>query len=251
MPGRAQHARNGVSETEMSVQGGRRLAGRRRALPTGRAVVGGLLVAAAAVAVAAAALTGTNQGDTGRFVVAVHSLQAGALVEPGDLTTVVVRVPRAASAEMYGSAASLSGRTLAVPVVRGELLQASMLVPAGQAPALRPVTVAADPAALTGLYAGEPVDVLQTTGSDSSTAVTLVLRGAILLALSKPGSNPLSGPASATVTLGVSSLDEVESVVAAAHAGALTIVAASPTDGVGPGSGSASSGSAGSGGTGQ
>lgn len=238
----------------MSVNGGKRLAGRRRALPTGRAVVGGLLVAAAAVAVAAAALAGGNQRDTGTFVVAAHSLQAGALIEPGDLATVSVRVPRAESAAMYASTAALAGRTVAVPIARGELLQTSMLVAAGQASRLRPVTVAVDPATLTGLYTGEPVDVLQTTGADTSTAVTVVIRGAVLFAVSRPGSSAFSAPASATVTLGVGSLDEVESVVGAAHAGTLTIVAATPQDGVGPGpaAGTASGTGSGSGsGTGQ
>lgn len=213
------------------------MGGRRRILPTGRAVVGGLLIAAAAVAVAAAALSGAKQGGEGGFVVAVHPLQAGTLIEPDDLTTVTVRVPRAAGKSMFGSPAALAGRTLAVPVVGGELLQSSMLVPAGQSPPMRPVTIAADPATLAGLYAGEPVDVLQTTGADTSTAVTVVLRGAVLFGVSRPNSSLLSGPSAATVTLGVGSLGEVESVVAAAHAGTLTIVAASPQDGVGPGPG--------------
>lgn len=232
---RTGHARNGASQPEMSVNGGRRLAGRRRAIPSGRAVLGGLLIAGAAVAVAGAALAGNNQRGTGTFVVAAHPLQAGALIEPGDLATVSVRVPRAESAEMYESTASLSGRTVAVPVARGELLQTSMLVPAGQASSLRPVTVGVDPASLAGLYPGEPVDVLQTTGADTSSAVTVVIRGAILFSISRPDSGAFSGPASATVTLGVGSLDEVESVVGAAHAGTLTIVAATPQDGVGPG----------------
>ena len=213
------------------------MAGRRRSLPNGKAVVGGLLVAAAAVVVFAAAVRGTDQGNPGSFVVAAHSLQAGSLLEPGDLATVTVRVPRSAAAQMFRSASSLDGRTVAVPLVSGELLEPSMLVPAGQVQPLRPVTVAVDPATLEGLYTGEPVDVLQTTGSDTSTAVTVVLRGATLFEASKPGSSLLTGPASATVTLGVSSLQEVESVIAAAHAGTLTIVVASPDDGVGPGPG--------------
>lgn len=200
-------------------------------------MVGGLLVAAAAVVVFTAALRGTDQGSPGSYVIAAHSLQAGSLLEPGDLTTVRVHVPRSAAAQMFRSAATLNGRTLAVPLVSGELLEPSMLVPTGQAQPLRPVTVAVDAATLNGLYTGEPVDVLQTTGTETSTAVTIVLRGATLFGASKPGSSLISGSPSATVTLGVTSLQEVESVVAAAHAGTLTIVAASPDDGVGPGPG--------------
>ena len=40
------------------------------------------------------------------------------------------------------------------------------------------------------------------------------------------------------MTLGVSSLSEVEAVVQAAQAGTVTLVAAEPSDGVGPGPGS-------------
>jgi Flp pilus assembly protein CpaB len=242
-----ERVRNGSAQWDHPPQG-RKLGGRRRALPTGRAVVGGLLVAAAAVAVFAAALKGTNQGNAGTYVVAAHSLQAGSVIEPGDLSTVTVHVPRSAAAQMYGSSSGLEGRTLAVPMVRGELLEPSMLVPAGGTQPLRPVTVAVDPAALTGLYTGEPVDVLQTSAGDTSGSVTVVLRGAILFAVSKPGSSILAGPTSASVTLGVSSLQEVESVVAAAHAGTLTIVAASPGDGGGPGPGAAGGSGAGAGG---
>ena len=232
--------RNGL--TQLDLPSGRKVGGRRRGLPNGRAVVGGLLVAVAAVLVFTVAMKGTDQGNTGSFVVAAHPLQAGSLLVPGDLATVRVSVPQSAASHMFRSASALNGRTLAVALVSGELFEPSMLVPAGQAQPLRPVTVGVDPATLTGLYAGEPVDVLQTTGGDTSTSVTVVLRGATLFDVSKPGSNLLSGPTSATVTLGVISLDEVESVVAAAHAGALTIVAASPDDGVGPGPGATPAG---------
>ena len=208
-------------------------------------MLGGLLVAAAAVVVFTAALRGTDQGSAGSYVVAAHSLQAGSLLESGDLATVTVHVPRSAAAQMFRSTSAVDGRTLAVPLVSGELLEPSMLVPAGQAQPLRPVTVAVDAATLTGLYTGEPVDVLQTTGTETSTAVTIVLRGATLFDASKPGSSLITGSPSATVTLGVGSLEEVESVVAAAHAGTLTIVAAAPDDGVGPGPGAVPSGAGG------
>jgi hypothetical protein len=50
------------------------------------------------------------------------------------------------------------------------------------------------------------------------------------------------------VTIGVASLDEVESVIAASRSGTLTLVAAEPSDGVGPGPG-ASGGAANTGGS--
>ena len=238
-PERAHQVHNGISGPNSPDPAAvrRRLPGRRRALPSGRAVVGGLLIALAAVAVFAAALRGTNQDNNASFVVAARTLQAGSVIEPADLTTTSMRLPRDVSAGAYTSVAALAGRTLAVGMARGQLLETPMLVPAGGTQAVRPVTVPVDASALGGLYAGEPVDVLQTGGADASATVTVVLRGATLLALSRPGSNLFSGPSTASVTLGVSSLQEVEAVVAAAHAGSLTIVAAAPEDGVGPGAG--------------
>ena len=236
---RAHHGHNGIStfNSPEPAAGGRRLPGRRRALPSGRAVVGGLLIALAAVAVFAAALRGTNQDNQASFVVAARSLQAGSVIEPADLTTTSMRLPGSVSAGAYTSIAALEGRTLAVGIARGQLIEAPMLVAAGGARPVRPVTLPVDASALGGLYAGEPVDVLQTGGGDASATVTVVLRGATLLALSRPGSNLFSGPSTASVTLGVSTLQEVEAVVAAAHSGSLTIVAAAPEDGMGPGAG--------------
>lgn len=239
---RAHQVHNGISafNSPGPERTGKRLPGRRRALPSGRAVAGGLLIALAAVAVFAAALQGTKQDNTGSFVIASQSLQAGSVVEPADLTTISMRVPRSVSAGAYTSIAALVGRTLAIGIPRGQLIESSMLVPTGEAQVARPVTVPVDASALGGLYSGEPVDVLQTGGTDPSATVTVVVRGATLLALSRPGSNLFSGPSTASVTLGVSSLQEVEAVVAAAHSGSLTIVAAAPEDGVGPGAGDSS-----------
>ena len=238
---RAYQGHNGISgfNSPEPAEARRRVLGRRRALPNGRTVVGGLLIALAAVAVFAAALRGTNQGNNASFVVAARSLQAGSVIEPADLTTTSMRLPRSVSAGAYTSVAALAGRTLAVGIARGQLIETPMLVPAGGAQAVRPVTVPADASALGGLYAGEPVDVLQTGGADATATVTVVLRGATLLALSRPAANLFSGPSTASVTLGVSTLQEVEAVVAAAHSGSLTIVAAAPEDGVGPGAGDA------------
>jgi Flp pilus assembly protein CpaB len=212
-------------------------------LPGGRAVVGGFLVAVAAVLVFSATLAGSsNPGHP--WVVATQPLRAGTVLGPGDLTTQTMRLPGGTAALSYRQAEALIGQALAVAVQPGELLQRSMLAPATTSTTLRPVSVAVDPVSLGGLTPGTPVDVLATTGSASNASgpagsgasVSVVVRGAVLLDVSHPSSSSLVAPADTSdVTIGVTTLGEVEAVVSAAHTGTITLVAAERSDGVGPG----------------
>lgn len=199
-------------------------------------MLGGFLVAVAAVVVFAAALSGT--GGKRHWVVAARDLPAGTTIGPGDLSTQSVGLSSGTRPHAFGQTAALIGRTLAVPVAPGELVEDSMLIPANQAPSTRPVSIAVDPTGLDGLEPGQPVDVLETTGSGGSTTVAIVARGATLLSVAHSTSSLLAGPSTGEVTLGVSDLAEVEALVQAAHAGTITLVAAARSDGVGAGAGS-------------
>ncbi len=222
-------------------------------------------MAVAAIVVFAAALA-SGGGSGQQFVVATRTLPSGAVIGPGDVGTAKIALPAGSRSTAFRQPDVLVGRAVAVTVQPGELLQSSMLVPVRAQPATRPVSIAVDPASLAGLEAGQSVDVLATggtsgaasggtgsatggtggaasvgsgTGGSGSSAVSVVARGATLISIDRSSSNLLSGPSSALVTLGVSSLGEVEAVVQAAQAGSVTLVAAEPSDGVGPGPGSA------------
>ncbi len=200
-------------------------------------------MAVAAVIVFAASLTGTSHPGQ-HWVVATRSLAPGSVLEPGDLTTSTMRLSPATAALAYRQAASVEGRALAVGLRAGELLQDSMLVPSSQKPVLRPVSLAVDPVSLEGLYPGQPVDVLMTQGTGNAAGVTVVVRNATLFDVVTSSSNVLAPGTSGQVSLGVSTLSEVEDVVAAAHTGTVTLVAAERSDGAGPGpDGSAPAGS--------
>ncbi len=212
---------------------------RRRALPTGRAVVGGFLIAVAALIVFGVALA-NREGDTAQYAVAGRVLAPGTVISAGDLTTSGAKLPAAARSSAFRQGASLIGRTVAVEVTPGELIESSMLAPTGSPAGIRPVSVAVDPDSLGSLTVGDVVDVLATTTVDDSTQVTVVMRGASLIDVSQSSPSLESGgTAGALVTLGVSSLSEAEAVVAASHGGTITLVLAEPSDGVGPGPGSA------------
>ncbi|HEX4864974.1 MAG TPA: SAF domain-containing protein [Acidimicrobiales bacterium] len=237
--GAPDHFRGSLDQREPpgSTRSSRRLVGRRRALPSGRPLFGGFLVAGAALIVFAAVLAGAGGGSTRHFVVASRSLQAGSVLEPGDLSTTSMRLPSGAAASAFGDPDRVVGRTLAVSISQGELVETSMLT-ANLAPDVRPVTIPVDPAGLASLIAGQPVDVLEASGTSGSASISVIVRGATLLSVSRGGSGFLSNPSSGVATIGVASLDEVEAVVGASRSGTLTLVAAEPSDGVGPGPGS-------------
>lgn len=202
-------------------------------LPTGRTVFGGFLVAAAAVIVFAVAISDASRHGQ-PVVVAARALPAGTVIGPGDTDTESITLPSGARAVSFRQAAVVVGRTLAVAAAPGELIQASMLEPPNGV-TFRPVSVPVDPDSLAALASGTTVDVLATP-STSTGPVTVVLRGAKLLAVSRGGSSLLPGSTSpAVATLGVTDLPEAEAVVQAAHTGTITLVQAEPTDGAGPG----------------
>lgn len=213
-------------------------------------MLGGLLVAAAAVVVFAAALSASKTHDQS-YIVAARSLPAGSIIGPGDTTTAGFRLPAATAAGAFRQAAPLIGRSVAVAVPPGQLIESSMLTQGGVA-RLRPVSVPVDSDSLAALAAGQEVDVLSTpasgsAGTPSPATVTVVLRGATLLSVGRTGSGLLSGGSGGTVvvTLGVADLGQAEQVVQAAHTGTVELLRAEPGDGtgLGPASGAAGGGS--------
>jgi Flp pilus assembly protein CpaB len=200
--------------------------------------VGGFLVAVAAVIVFAAVIASTGRHSQ-QYVVATEALPTGSIIGPGDLSVVRMSLPAGAASDAFPQVASLVGRTVAGAIRPGELIEQSMLVPLGTQSATRPVSVAVSSSSLSGLAAGSAVDVLTTEGTGSSASVSVVMRGAVLIAAGNPASGGLSGSISgsstSTVTLGVGTLSEVEAVVQAAQTGTVSLVAAEPSDGVGSG----------------
>ena len=220
--------------------------GRRGGRAGSRAVIGGLLVAAAAVIVFAAALSAAGTGPRS-YVVAERALPVGAQIGPGDLGTARLGLSGATRAAAFANPAGLVGRTVAVALQPGELIQTSMLGnPAGAG--LRPVSIPVDADSLSVLSTGQAVDVIELastaagsssagSGSGSAPTVTVVLRGARLWSIARSDGGALSGTSGTTVvvTLGVADLSEAEAVVAASHAGTVELLQAEPSDGTGPG----------------
>lgn len=204
--------------------------GRRRPIPTGRALAGGFFVALAVVIVMAGWLAGTSSAGR-RFVVAARTLPAGATLGPGDLATASMTLPDGSTARLaFSDPAPLVGRVLAGPLRAGELVQAGDVAAAPSTGALRPVTVDVTPSDLSALSTGALVDVLVTDGTDPSSPTSLVVAGARVLDLGRPSSSLVGGSSGAELTIGVATLTQVTAVVHAAHTGTLSVVAGMPGD---------------------
>ena len=210
----------------------------RRARANSRAIAGGLAVALAVVLVFAAWLA-TRPGRPEPYVVTRVPLAAGARINAADLTTRRLSLPASVASSAYPTTTSLLGRVLAVPLQTGQLVAEAELTPSGEQPALRPVSVEAPGSELADLGPGQRVDVFLTTGSGAGGHTAIIIRGAEVIRIDAPSSGLLGagGGGSDVIVLGVPDLSEVETLVAASHAGSLDVVVAEPSDGSGTGPG--------------
>ena len=208
--------------------GGRRPArgGVRRALPGGRAVAGGLLVAVAAVGAFAVA-SGDDRPST-TYLVAAAAVPAGAPLD-GAVTPAAIALPDGTAERVVpgSSVDRLAEWVAAVDLAPGDLLLRSHLVRplaggdgtgTGGAAGYE-VAVALDPErALAGrVGAGAAVDVLATAGG----CTAVLVGGAQVVTMERPG-RELGGSRTVTV-LRVPSQADALAVVQAADAGTITL----------------------------
>ncbi|MGH8907673.1 MAG: hypothetical protein ACRD0K_14415 [Egibacteraceae bacterium] len=161
---------------------------RRKGLPSGRAVVGGLLVIVAAVGVFAAYTEATALPDTAWWV-ARRPIPIGQRIDPGaDLKPVAIALPEQVGKRVFSSSAapasSLAGAVAIAPIAADDLIERSDIVLARGGLIANEeiaVSVTVDRAVAGTLKPGERVDILATYGSDTSACTTAVVRGALLL----------------------------------------------------------------------
>ena len=195
---------------------------RRRPLPGGRAVVGGFLVAVAVVGTVAAQNVASGPPST-RYVVAAGALPAGRTIGPSDLTTRAIHLPEPLAQRAYGDPRPLLGRVLAATLAEGELVQASALAQRGPAAGEREVSFSPDPSRSLGqrVAPGDLVDLYTSAGQGEVSRTTLVASSVRVI-----DRQSRQGAAGFIYTVALADLDEVESVVAAAASGSLTVVRA-------------------------
>ena len=101
----------------------------RRGLPSGRAVVGALLVTVAAVGAFAAAGRGQS-GPHESYLVTTRRVEAGTSVQAADLRLEPMQLPAAAAANSLRSAAAVEGATAVRDLEAGDLLSVHDVVTA-------------------------------------------------------------------------------------------------------------------------
>jgi Flp pilus assembly protein CpaB len=212
---------------------------RRRALPGGRAVFGGFLVAVAVVGIVAAQQAASGPPTTS-YVVATGTIPAGRTLGVDDLTTRAVDLPEGLADRAFREPRQLVGRVLAATVGEGELIQSSALAPRGPKAGEREVSFTADPARSLGqrIAPGDVVDVYATEGQGEPSSTEIVARA--VRVIDRQGRQ---GAAGFIYTVALADQAAVEALVRASAGGSLTVVRATAAAQVAPaGSAPASSG---------
>lgn len=201
---------------------------RRRALPGGRAVVGGFLVALAAVGIFAGYTTAT--ADTREpWLVARQDLPLGHRITRADLATLPIDLPGLLRSRSYRDAGQLVGSVVIGPVAKGELIQSSdVLAGTGAAGPERQISFPVESArAVDGrLRKGEFVDVLATYGTGAEGYTVVVVRSARVADRHESRSS-LADSGDEVVTLAVPTTGDTLAVAHAVDAGTVTLVRAS------------------------
>jgi Flp pilus assembly protein CpaB len=201
---------------------------RHRALPGGRAVVGGLLMALAAVGIYVAYEQASARPTTA-VVVADRDLRAGDVLGADDLRAIEADLPDAVAVGTFGSVDALIGRVVLGPIASGELVQAATVTDGAAAGDVHEVALALPRGqiAVGRLKQGERVDVFAT--SDERT--TSVVRGAAVVQIDAEQSGSLTSSREVTLVVAVPSGDAVAAVVHALRTADVTVVRSTFSEG--------------------
>jgi Flp pilus assembly protein CpaB len=195
---------------------------RRRALPGGRAVVGGFLVAASAVGVFAA-WTSAARGPSTSYVVATADIAPGARIERGDLALVPLELPAEQRRLAYTDLDLLVGATALSALGDGQLVQSSEVAKPMGAPERAQISLRLEPGAAVGgdLRPGETVDVIATYTAGGAPETSTISRDAIVVRVVADDRRVGAG-GSIVVVLAVRR-SELEPIASASAAGHVTI----------------------------
>ena len=202
--------------------GGGRQVRRRRALPAGRAVVGGFLVAASAVGVFAAWQASTG-GPTTRYVVVTGDVAPGERLERSDLSLVALDLAPAQRRVAFTDVGVLVGATALSAMSDGQLVQSSEVAKPLGAPTRAQISLRIDPGAAVGgdLRPGDTVDVIATYTAGGSPETSTIGSGALVVKVLTDDQRV--GSAGAIVVVLAVRPSELEPIAAASAAGHVTL----------------------------
>ena len=198
---------------------------RRRSLPGGRAVVGGLLVAASAVGLFAAYGSAHDRPATA-YVTVTHDVAPGQVLTAADLGVVAIDLPAAQRSVSFTDRGRLVGTVALGRMRAGQLVQSADVADARGAGRLAEISVPVEPAnAMNGdrafLRGGEHVDVIATF-TQGGTPVTRTVATDVEIIEVLSGDRSLGTSGQLTVVLGVAPR-YLEPIAGAAAAGKITL----------------------------
>jgi len=195
---------------------------RRIGLPSGRAVVGGLLMALAAVGTFLAYADATADDDIEVLVVR-RDLAPGEVIGADDVELVPVGLPGGVRG-LFGAVDAAVGRHVVSPVAEGEFLLASATAEPLDGEEVLEVAVSVPASRAVGrLRPGDRVDVFSTWSGDVTELIAVDAR---VLEVRGSSSSGLGGSDAVVVRLAVADFGQVEAVVHAQAAGDITMVRA-------------------------
>jgi Flp pilus assembly protein CpaB len=195
---------------------------RRRALPAGRAVVGGFLVAASAVGVFTAWRASTD-APTARYVVVSGDVAPGERLDRSDLALVALDLPPAQRHVAFTDVGVLVGATALSALSDGQLVQSSEVAKPLGAPSRAQISLRIDPGAAVGgdLRPGDTVDVIATYTAGGAPDTSTIGRGALVVKVLTDDQRV--GSAGAIVVVLAVRPSELEPIAAASSAGHVTL----------------------------
>ncbi len=204
----------------------------RRPLPSGRAVVGGLLVALAML-VSFAAASHHGRGPQLTVVVARHGIRPGTALARRDVTTEHVQLPPALAARTFSTPDQVVGQVTLAPLGGDELIERAAVVEPDAAPELHELSFPVDrERALDGdLEPGQFVDVLATYGTGLSAQTVVVARGVRLVDVVDDQHQGLESTGKLVVTVALADADQALEAAHASQVGAVTLLRAEPNRG--------------------
>jgi Flp pilus assembly protein CpaB len=192
---------------------------RHRALPGGRAVLGGVLMAVAVVGVFVAYEQAGNE-PSDAIVVAARPIRLGEVLEASDLRTVHGELPGGAPG--FAQIESLLGHVALGPIDEGEIIQPGSITDEGSAEPVHEVaiTLPGRQIAVGRLKPGERVDVFVTYDDRTSS----VVRGAQVVQIDAEDSASLTSDREISLVVAVPSDRTVAALVHALRTGDVTVV---------------------------
>ena len=211
-----------------------RSGGPRRGLPSGRALVGGLLVTMAAVVVFAA-YAGSQDTASASVVVARRDLDPGERLTADDVEVRAVDAAADLTGRSFPDTDELVGAVTLGPVAAGELVQEGSVrlsAPDASGPEFS-FPVDRERALAGDIRSGESVDLLATFGSGSDARTSVAARDARVLHVQESRSGTLGSSGRLVLTVALTSDAEVIDVAHASEVAVITVVRSSRSPGGG------------------